>query len=131
MKVKTSQLKKKLWHVFSQYIRKRDGGVCFTCGATGLSGSNYHGGHFIKRSVGGLALYFNEDNVHGQCLRCNLWLDGNQYEYGKKLGEEKVQELYKIKNQIIKDFPYLEKIEYYKNKIKELDENKSNCRRKK
>lgn len=120
MKKKTNaKLKKELWNVFSQYIRKRDRGVCFTCGriATGLA---YHAGHFIPKAVGGLALYFHEDNVHGQCFRCNINLGGNQYEYGIKLGVAKVAELYKLKNEITKDFPYEELIEKYKEKLKEL-----------
>lgn len=119
-----AKLKKKLWKVFSEYIRKRGKGVCFTCDSPGNTGSNYHAGHFIKASVGGLALYFNEDNVQGQCARCNLWLDGNQYIFGIRLGETKVKELQEIKNRTIsKNFPFQEKIEYYKQKIKELDEN--------
>jgi len=121
MRKKTNaQLKKRLWKVFSAFIRKRDKGTCFTCGSTGNIGSNYHAGHFIQKSVGGLALYFNEDNVHGQCARCNLWLSGNQYEYGVKLGEKKVQELYKLKQEITKDYPFEEKIAYYNEKLKEL-----------
>lgn len=121
-KLSNAQLKKKLWSVFSQYIRKRDKGVCFTCGKTGLSGHYYHAGHFIPRAVGGLALFFNETNVNGQCVTCNIYLQGNQYIYGQKLGEEKVKELYALKGQIVKDYPFQEKIDYYTNKLKELDD---------
>ena len=112
MKLTQGQLKKKLWKVFSEYIRKRDKNICFTCGKY-ATGSGYHAGHFIPKSVGGLALYFHEDNVHGQCFSCNINLGGNQYEYGKRLGE-KAEELYKLKGTIIKDFPFIEKIEHYK-----------------
>ena len=121
-----AQNKKILWKLVSRFIRDRDKGVCFTCGATGLSGSNYHCGHFIKASVGGLALYFNEDNLAGQCARCNLWLDGNQYEYGIKLGKKKVAELYKLKQQITKDYPFQEKIDYYTARIKHIKPNEIN-----
>lgn len=117
-KQKTSTLKRKLWAVFSPYIRNRDKNICFTCEKFVEKG-NYQAGHFIPRSAGGLALYFHEDNVHGQCGYCNLTLQGNIYEYGKRLGEEKVAELYKLKQQITKwtqeDFE--EKIEYYKKLI--------------
>jgi 5-methylcytosine-specific restriction endonuclease McrA len=110
------KLKKKLWGLFSAYIRKRDGGTCYTCGATGLDGHHYHAGHFIPKSVGGLALYFHEDNVHGQCVMCNMFLQGNAYEYGKKLGENKVAELYALKNRVSKwsAQDYLNLIEKYK-----------------
>lgn len=114
----TAQLKKKLWAVFSKYIRARDKGVCFTCGRSGFTGSSYHAGHFIPKASGGLILYFHEDNVHGQCARCNLFMSGEQYLYGKKLGDEKVAELYALKHQVVKDYPFHEKIDYYTNLIK-------------
>lgn len=121
IKKKTNaQLKKKLWKIFSQFIRLRDGGICFTCGAGSLVGSNYHAGHFIPKAVGGLVLYFHEDNVHGQCARCNLFMGGEQYVYGSKLGEKKVKELYALKGQIIKDYPFQEKIDYYNGKLQEI-----------
>ncbi len=107
-----AQLKKKLWKVFSAYIRSRDANICFTCGRK-AEGSGYHAGHFIAKSVGGLALYFHEDNVHGQCYNCNINLGGNSYLFGKRLGEEKVQELYALKGTITKDFPFQKKIEHY------------------
>lgn len=109
-----SKLKAKLWKAFSAYIRARDKGVCFICGRL-ASGSAYHAGHFIPKSVGGITLYFNEDNVHGCCYHCNINLGGNLYEYGIKLGEKKVKELYQIKNQYFKaTIPwYEEKIAYY------------------
>lgn len=78
-----------------------------------------HAGHFIPKAAGGLALYFNEDNVHAQCMRCNLFLGGMQYEYGQKLGEEKVRELYCLKNEDWKwgIFEYQQKIEEYITKV--------------
>ena len=91
-----TQLKKELWKFFSLFIRKRDGGVCFICGRRS-EGSGYHGGHFIPKSIGGLELYFNEKNVHGCCYHCNINLGGNLYEYGMKLGEKTVKELYDLK----------------------------------
>lgn len=113
-KVKISVLKRKLWKEFSKYIRERDKGICFTCGRK-CEGSGYHAGHFIPKSVGGIALYFNEDNVHGQCYNCNINLGGNQYEYGQRLGKEMVDKLYKIKQQTNKwsESDYLEKIKQY------------------
>lgn len=112
----TSVLKRKLWKRFSLFIRNRDKGVCFTCNRQ-CEGKGYHAGHFIPKSVGGIALYFNEDNVHGQCYNCNINLGGNQWEYGKRLGEEKVTKLMKLKQNITKwtEQDYLEKIKFYEN----------------
>ena len=110
-----SKLKKKLWTEFSIFIRKRDKGICFTCGRY-AEGSGYHAGHFIPKSVGGISLYFHEENVRGQCYNCNINLGGSQWEYGQRLGQETVDKLYKIKGEYdkwtVED--YLEKIEYYK-----------------
>lgn len=111
-----SQLKKDLWKVFSQYIRQRDKNICFTCGRY-AEGSGYHAGHFIPKSVGGLELYFNEENVRGQCYNCNINLGGNQYEFAKRLGFKKAEKLKKIKKTVKwteKDF--IAKIEEYKEK---------------
>lgn len=116
MKTKTTgQLKKDLWKVFSAYIRKRDNYTCFTCGRKG-EGGGIHAGHFVSKSVGGLSLYFHEDNVHAQCYHCNINLGGNQWEYGQRLGKKKVDELLKLKQQTVKwtQQDYLDKIKQYK-----------------
>lgn len=115
-KSKIPTLKRKLWVVFSKYIRQRDKNVCFTCGK---KGGFMQAGHFIPRSAGGLALYFNEDNVHCQCSTCNLTLQGNTYEYGRKLGDKKVKELYKIKQQYTKwtELDFEKKINHFSRKI--------------
>lgn len=114
-----SQLKKLLWKVFADYVKKRDNYICFTCGRK-AEGHGLHAGHFIPKSIGGLALYFHEENVRAQCYNCNINLGGNQYEYGIRLGEEKVAELKKLQQQITKDYDYEKQIEYYKEKITEL-----------
>lgn len=112
-----SQLKKELWKVFAKYIKHRDKNICFTCGRY-AEGSGMHAGHFIPKSVGGITLYFNEDNVHAQCYNCNINLSGNQYEYGQRLGLKKTEELLRLKQIITKwsEENYNVKIEYYKNK---------------
>lgn len=115
-KTKISVLKRKLWEQFSLYIRTRDKFTCFICGRKGEGGA-MHAGHFIPKSVGGIALYFHEDNVHACCYHCNINLGGNLYEYGQKLGKLKCDELYQIKNHFTKvdENWYLDRIEYYKN----------------
>lgn len=111
------KLKKELWKYFSLFIRKRDKGICYICGRRCV-GSGYHASHFISKAVGGVVLYFSEDNVHGCCYNCNINLGGNLYEYGMKLGDEKVKELYRIKletkNESWNRAQYAEKIAYYK-----------------
>lgn len=123
-KTKVSTLKRKLWTVFSKYIRLRDKGICFTCNRK-CEGFGYHAGHFISKAVGGIELYFDEDNVNGQCYNCNINLGGNQYEYAKRLGFTKAEMLSAKKRRIVKWTVqnYEEKIEYYTNKLKEYERN--------
>ena len=127
-----SKFKKKLWVIFSEYIRKRDGlrttgstewGLCITCGR------RYHfkmlqAGHFISgRHNAGL---FSEKGVHAQCYNCNINLKGNTLEYRRQIiklyGEGADIEL-ENKAKEIKQFtiPELEElIISYKQKIKDL-----------
>ena len=116
---KLSWYKKRLWEVFAAWIKKRDGGNCFTCPATGCEGKNYHCGHFVKKSICGIELYFDERNNHGQCYNCNINLDGNQYIHGIRIGAETVSELEEIrrntKGRVWTRADYEKKIEYYAN----------------
>jgi len=69
---------------FNKYIRQRDiNKGCISCGAS-LQGVKFDAGHFY--SVGSYPrLRFDENNVHGQCVRCNQHLHGNISEYSHKL----------------------------------------------
>ena len=125
-KISLAKMKKKLWKVFSPYIRTRDKGVCFTCGKAGLSGSGYHAGHCIPKGAGGLLLFFHEQNVHGQCFRCNINLGGNGAVYAQRIrevyGDEKMNEIYQLRGKIAKWTvqDYEDLIEEYKQKLIDL-----------
>lgn len=106
-------LKKKAWKVFSAYIRKRDP-RCVCCGA-----ETTQAGHFYHN-----VLDFDEENVNGQCVRCNHYLSGNLAVYSvyllKKLGKKKFEALntrhyMALKGEIRSDEEYLDIIEKYKN----------------
>lgn len=80
---------------FNGYIRARDlGKGCISCGKLLTSEPNsYDAGHY--RSVGSAVnMRFSEDNVHGQCKRCNNFLASNpvMYRLGliKRIGEQAV-----------------------------------------
>ena len=92
-KYTTAQLREKAGRVFRKWIRKRDADrPCISCGSWNVSdgGHYYSAGHHP-------ALEFNEDNVHGQCRRCNFYLSANQVEYRKgliqRIGPERVYKL--------------------------------------
>lgn len=77
------ELTRKAQYAFNRFIRLRDKGKpCISCGATyrEIYGGAFDAGHY--RSVGSAShLRFDEDNVHGQCVRCNRDLSGNTVSY--------------------------------------------------
>jgi hypothetical protein len=95
-KYSVPDLIKKATIKFNKFIRERDNGLpCISCGThTELqAGHFYSGGHYS-------CLKFNENNVHGQCKRCNYFLSGNLNEYRKNLvkriGQPGIDELDRI-----------------------------------
>jgi len=106
---------------FAEYIRKRDyHNSCITCGAYGKKDC----GHFISRRFE--SVRFDEKNAHGQCLKCNRYLYGNQFEHGQHIdnlyGVGTAEQLLFKSKQFCKrsafDYEYLAL--HYKNKIDEL-----------
>lgn len=119
--------KEELMELAKKFIKLRDGPTCWTCGKKGLVGSDFQGGHFIRDSVGGVILRYDENNIHPQCMSCNIFKGGNEGEYTMKMldeyGKEFVEEMFRLKHQAKTKWSlqdYKEKIEYYKEKIKEL-----------
>ena len=86
-----AKLKKKTWEQVSFYVRHKEKGICFTCGLRN-NPKDTHCGHFIHGR-----LDYNEMNLHCQCPRCNIFLNGNLVEYTmrmiEKYGKDKVDEL--------------------------------------
>ena len=117
-KNKLSTLKRKAWKIFSEYIRLRDKGVCFTCGVQ-KDPKEMDAGHFKHNR-----LDFDEMNIHCQCTRCNRFLHGNLGEYAirlmEKYGKSELDSLVFRSNQI-KKYTYQdleEIIQTYKEKIR-------------
>lgn len=116
------QAHKYCWNKFSQYVRMKERGVCFTCDKRDVW-KNQQAGHFVHRDC----LDFDERNIHCQCPRCNKWLNGNLIEYAVRLeklyGFGIIRELKKLGDKIrIFKVGELEKLaKEYDNKIKELN----------
>ena len=128
MPTTTSKLKKKLDSLFSQYIRLRNsdhlGRVkCFTCGVE-KHWKEQQAGHFQSRSHH--STRWDEVNVQVQCVKCNMYRQGEQYKFGMYLdqtfGEGTAENLEQRAKTIVKlnRVDYEEAIERYKQKIKEL-----------
>lgn len=77
-KTTLAALKRKLWSLFTAYVKERDGHVCFTCDKP-ISSYDCQGGHLISRKIA--ATFFHPDNVHPQCGSCNCGKRGNVPEY--------------------------------------------------
>ena len=127
-----SSLKRKVWVLFSLYIRMRDclkttGTLthckCITCTKL-LELKEAQAGHFVDRRHS--ATLFDETNVHAQCGRCNVYLDGEILKYRREIIrlygegydvqlEEKAIETKKFTIAELEEMK-----EAYKEKIKEL-----------
>lgn len=111
-------LKAELMKIAKKIAKARSGDKCCTCPAIDLQGRNWHGGHFIRDSVGGVLLRYLLENIHSQCFRCNMTLGGNEAEYYqfmvRKYGQEFVDELFRIKNQESEKWSEVD----YRNRIK-------------
>jgi hypothetical protein len=90
MSKEITKLKKKADGSFSRYIRYRDGkkingeylSECITCGVW-KPVKLMQAGHFVSRSCN--LLRYDELNVHAQCVGCNMFKSGEQYQHGLKI----------------------------------------------
>lgn len=121
-------LKKKLWMVFSKYVRLRDSDEegyveCFTGGGK-MWWRDSQAGHFQSRRFS--STFIHEKNVHAQSPEHNLFLAGNQYVYGKRLdevyGQGTADELVQLSRQTFKiTIPWLEEqIAHYSKEVERL-----------
>lgn len=96
-----SWLIEKAQELVNAYVRKRDSinefgdFICISCNR--LKPKNQcNAGHYFSRGNYG-SVRFNLDNIHAQCIQCNLHLSGNLIEYQKhlikKIGQERYDQL--------------------------------------
>ncbi len=123
-KPKRKNLIKKLDTVFSKYIRLRDADTegycrCSTCGEV-HHWTKIQAGHFISRKH--YATRWNEDNVHAQCVACNVFRYGEQYKFSLYLGDKLSKELLEKSRLIAKftDIEIKEMIDDYNDRIKQF-----------
>ena len=103
-----SKLVKKLDVVFSQYVRMSNADkngfcTCITCGKRGhWKNDGIQAGHFMSRRH--YSTRWDEQNVFPQCIKCNMYSQGEQYRYSLFLGKatsdlmhKKSKEMYAIK----------------------------------
>ncbi len=128
-----SKLKKELDKWFSLYIRLRysENGLCqcFTCGKVGhYKTGGMQCGHFMSRRHN--ATRWNEMNCQVQCVKCNMFGQGEQYKFGlnldAKYGEGCSEELQYEARQLVKITrpEYEDEISYYKKAVNKLKKEK-------
>lgn len=104
------------------YIRARDPDVCISCGVT--YSSAWQAGHYIAVGANS-TLRFDEDNIHKQCIHCNMFKGSNatQYRIGlvAKIGLERVERLESWHSPVKMTKEAAQEIaEMYKAKLKDL-----------
>ena len=127
-----SKLKKELDKWFSLYIRLREStsqGIaqCFTCGKIDYY-KKLQCGHFQSRRH--YATRWNELNCQVQCVKCNMFEQGEQWKFGlninAKYGDGTSKELEFLAQTSIKKMrvEYEEDIRYYKALVNNLKKEK-------
>jgi hypothetical protein len=107
-KVTLPRLTEKAQKVFNAYIRQRDSKdghfTCISCFKT-LPVESMNAGHYVPVK-GGSFLRFHEDNVHGECQRCNGFDEFHLIGYRKhlllKIGKKRVEWLENNRNKVHK-----------------------------
>ena len=101
----------KAWKLFSEFIRKRDKYICFTCDKQ-LEKNTSQAGHFIHGKY--TPIYFNEFNIHCQCVNCNyyknvgiIYLRKIQLKYGIKKADKLIAQKDKVHQWKIKELEAL------------------------
>ena len=123
-----TKVKKKVWKLFSQYIRllaqDKNGYVeCYTCGVKNPL-KKMQAGHWVTGH--GNATYINEDYVKPQCYSCNIMRGGNLGEFRDKIRKElgnKIVDQLLIESKLVKDITlveYLELEKFYKARVADL-----------
>ena len=121
---------KRLDSVFSQYIRLKDAfmgdATCVTCGLS-KPWKEMQAGHYESR--GNFSTRWDEDNVHVQCVGCNVFKKGNYTVYARfminKYGSAKLDELaVRAKVEFKVSTPdLLDQVEIYKKRVLILTKN--------
>lgn len=126
-KVSTPKLIQRATKYFNLYIRHRDSHgdyfQCISCKEV-KSIHQMNAGHYLSAGNNG-PVRFDEDNVHGQCIRCNMHMSGNLLGYREgiiqKIGKDRVETIEKkskMRGFRWDRFALIEIIETYKLKSK-------------
>lgn len=109
-KQKISTIQVKLWDECKRIIRARYKNTCYTCGRTGLEGSNWHTGHMFAKASLGAYLKYDLRVLRPQCYFCNINCGGRGAEFIENMrrieGNEYVEQILKDKNITVKAYDH-------------------------
>lgn len=109
-KQKISTIQVKIWEHCKRLTRQKYGNTCFTCGATGLSGSNWHTGHLFAKASLGAFLKYDLRVLRPQCYNCNINLGGNGARFIENLrrieGNEYVDAIIRDQQKVVKAYDF-------------------------
>lgn len=113
-KMPISRLQRKIWELCKQIIRKKYGAHCYTCGQTGLTGSNWHTGHLWAKASLGAYLKYDLRVLRPQCYHCNINLGGRGADFYSRMlrenGSQYMEELEKERQVSVKAYDHYLKI---------------------
>ena|SRR3990167_5560465 len=116
----------KAWKLTSELVRKKSGGVCFTCGQI-FPYEKLVAGHFIEK-IGNAATYFDLSNLRPQCRwNCNRMRHGAKDIYAlkliKELGPDIIEKLHRWagKPRIWTEYELQKIVEERERELKELE----------
>lgn len=115
-----SKIQRLLWNECKRIVREQFGNECYTCGAKGLTGSNWHTGHLIPKAACGAYLKYDLRILRPQCYHCNINLGGNGAEFYRRMimreGATYVDMLIEDRQKTVKAYDhYVKLLEEYKN----------------
>jgi len=119
-KEKISVIQRKIWEHCKRIIRTIYPNVCYTCGATGLEGSNWHTGHMWAKASLGAYLKYDLRVLRPQCYNCNINHGGAGADFYKRMlkeiGEEAMAQLERDRQVTVKAYDHYVKVlsEYQK-----------------
>lgn len=91
-KMPISKIQRQLWEECKRIIRRDYPNTCYTCGRSGLEGSNWHTGHLWAKASLGANLKYDLRVLRPQCYFCNVNCGGRGAEYYAKMVKENGQE---------------------------------------
>lgn len=87
-KQKISTIQNKIWEHLKRIVRKKYPNVCYTCGQTGLGGSNQQTGHLWAKASLGAYLKYDLRVLRIQCYNCNINRGGMGADFYAKMLKE-------------------------------------------